>query len=89
MTIGFAFVVAEYCTQSHLSTEDYKKAARGLRRTRWFKKHTSLFRDIPDYLIRVGIRVLSKLPGPTGRSREAQLGVDLDDQASGYTDSCS
>lgn len=57
MSIGFAFVVLEWCTQSHLSSEDYGKASRGLRRTRWFKKHTAWFRDIPEVLIELVLKV--------------------------------
>lgn len=60
MAVGFAFVVTEYCTQSHLSTEDYEDAVRGLRRTRRFKKYTFLFRGIPEYLIEVAKRVCHK-----------------------------
>ena len=40
LAAGLIHIVIEYCTQSHLSTEDYESAARGLRMTRWFKKFT-------------------------------------------------
>lgn len=64
MCIAFAFIVAEYCTQSHLSTVDYEKSKRGLSRTRWFKKHTYLFRSIPHLCIGFGkdlwFRVMGK-----------------------------
>ncbi|KAA6413711.1 MAG: hypothetical protein FRX48_02072 [Lasallia pustulata] len=56
MSIGLAFIVAEWCSQSHLSTQDYEKASRGLRRTRWFKKHTAWFRDIPEVLIELALK---------------------------------
>ena len=46
MGIALAYLVMEYCTQSHLSTEDYGKAIRGLQRTRRFKKITRWFRVI-------------------------------------------
>ncbi|KAI9684405.1 MAG: hypothetical protein M1829_002215 [Trizodia sp. TS-e1964] len=36
MAAGFAYIICEWCAQSHLSTEDYGKAMRGLRRTRWW-----------------------------------------------------
>ncbi|MCJ1469601.1 hypothetical protein MMC07_008236 [Pseudocyphellaria aurata] len=54
MAIGFAFVVTEYCVQSHLSTEEYANAVRGLMRTRRFKKYAHVFRDIPEHLIAFG-----------------------------------
>lgn len=63
MAVGFAFVVTEYCTQSHLSTEDYEDAVRGLRRTRRFRKYTSLFRGIPEYLIEVAKHVCHRFFG--------------------------
>lgn len=62
MATAFAFIVTEFCTQSHLSTEDYADAAQGLRRTRWFKKHTYFLR-VPGYLIKVGKRVCHKIFG--------------------------
>ncbi|KAI9813607.1 MAG: hypothetical protein M1827_003677 [Pycnora praestabilis] len=49
MGIGCAFIVAEWCTQSHLSTEKIEPAMRGLRRTRLFKKYTFWIREIPDH----------------------------------------
>ena len=61
MSVGFAFIVAEWCSQSHLSSEDYGKASRGLRRTRWFKKTTAWFRDIPEVLIELVLKARYKL----------------------------
>ena len=46
MAIGLLYVVDEYCTQSHLSTEDYESAVQGLRTTRTFKKHTMWLRHL-------------------------------------------
>ena len=40
MVCAISYIVAEWCTQSHLSTENYEAAARGLRRNRTFKKYT-------------------------------------------------
>lgn len=64
MCIAFASILADYCTQSHLSTVDYEKSKRGLRRTRWFKKHTYLFRSIPHFCIGFGkdlwLRIMGK-----------------------------
>ena len=50
LAVGLIYVVVEYCTQSHLSTEDYHSAAQGLRTTRWFKKYTVWLR-IPGNLL--------------------------------------
>ncbi|KAI4134825.1 MAG: hypothetical protein LQ347_001205 [Umbilicaria vellea] len=61
MSIGFAFIVTEWCSQSHLSSEDYGKASQGLQRTRWFKKHTVWFRGIPEVLIELVLKVRYKL----------------------------
>lgn len=40
LTVGLTYIVIEYCTQSHLSTEDYDGATKGLNMTRWFRKYT-------------------------------------------------
>lgn len=42
--MGLAYIVAEFCTQSHLATEDFDDALKGMKVTRWFKKHTYWFR---------------------------------------------
>ena len=46
MAVGLSYVANEYCTQSHLSTEDYESAAEGLRTTRRFKKCTMGLRHL-------------------------------------------
>ena len=38
--MGLVYIVAEYCTQSHLATQDFKDACEGIRFTRRFKKYT-------------------------------------------------
>lgn len=38
--LGVVYIVAEYCTQSHLAAEDYHQSCDGLRLTRRFKKYT-------------------------------------------------
>ena len=53
---GMLYIVHEYCTQSHLSTEDYQRAMQGLRLTRRYKKHTRFIRWVPDITIRLGKR---------------------------------
>lgn len=39
MSASIAFITYEYCTQSHLSSEDYDQAMQGLRMVRSFKWH--------------------------------------------------
>ena len=51
LTVSFAFIVVEWCTQSHLSTGEYDNAQAGLRRTRAWKKYTYYFRRGPDIII--------------------------------------
>ena len=60
MGVAFAFIVIEYCTQSHLSTENYADAMQGLKRTRQFKKYTAWLRDVPDFIISIIKRLWSK-----------------------------
>ena len=67
MSIGLTYVVTEYCTQSHISTEDYDRAMQGLRMTRWFKKNTGFVRVLPDMMIKAGKLLFHKVSG--GRSR--------------------
>ncbi|KAL8797453.1 MAG: hypothetical protein Q9195_000269 [Heterodermia aff. obscurata] len=75
MGIAFAFVVIEYCTQSHLSTEDYGDAMQGLRRTRQFKKYTAWLRDVPDFIINIIKRLWSKIwRRSTIYSKDLQIG---------------
>ncbi|GME43259.1 hypothetical protein GTA08_BOTSDO04595 [Neofusicoccum parvum] len=40
MSFGMMYVVSEWCQQSHLSTENYAAAARGLHRTRAYRRLT-------------------------------------------------
>lgn len=63
MCTAFALIVFEYCTQSHLSTVDYEESRKGLRWTRWFKKHTYLFQSIPRTCIGCGIHLCLKIMG--------------------------
>ena len=51
MLISFGYIVAEWCTQSHLSTENYHEAAKGLMTTRWYKRYTLFVRRVPDVVI--------------------------------------
>ena len=56
LTAGMIYVVHEYCTQSHLMTEDYPRAMQGLRITRAYKKYTRFIFWVPDMVIRIGKR---------------------------------
>ena len=38
--MGLAYIVAEFCSQSHLATEDFGDASEGLKLTRRYKKYT-------------------------------------------------
>lgn len=53
MSIGLWYIIHEYCTQGHQSTEVYSRAMNGLRWTRAYKKHTRFVRWLPDQLLRV------------------------------------
>lgn len=57
MMLSMIFITYEYCTQSHLSSEDYDQAMQGLRMTRSFKRHMSWCYQIPASVIRM-VRVL-------------------------------
>ncbi len=51
LTTAIAFIIAEWCSQSHLSTMNYEAASRGLRRTRSWKHHTVWLRMAPNAMI--------------------------------------
>ena len=51
MFIAFTYIVIQWCVQSHLSTEKYESARRGLMRTRRFRKYTLIFRWFPNLVI--------------------------------------
>ena len=70
MAVGLAYVVLEYCSQSHISTEDYGRAMQGLKMTRWFKKHSRFIRFVPNQSIRLGKLLFWELNG--GRSRKGR-----------------
>lgn len=44
--VGLAYIVAEFCTQSHLATENFGNASEGIRLTRRCKKYTYWFRSL-------------------------------------------
>ena len=51
MLVSFAFIIVEWCTQSHMATHNYGKAMRGLARTRTFKWLTSPISELMDFAI--------------------------------------
>ncbi|MCJ1271978.1 hypothetical protein MMC22_011884 [Lobaria immixta] len=51
MFIAIAFLVVEWCEQSHLNSVDVDKAMRGLKITQHFKYRTLWIRKFPDYCI--------------------------------------
>jgi hypothetical protein len=51
ITTALLFIIAEWCSQSHLSTMNYEAASRGLKRTRSWKQHTVLLRRAPNAII--------------------------------------
>lgn len=73
MTAGLAYIVEEYCTQSHLSTEHYGRAMQGLKQTRRYKKYTLFARAIPGYLIKATKWFDSKISGGKMRSGRRSL----------------
>ena len=46
LVVGLSYIVVEYCTQSHLATEDFESARQGIKLTRQFKKYTLWFRSL-------------------------------------------
>ncbi|KAH0537566.1 hypothetical protein FGG08_005665 [Glutinoglossum americanum] len=58
MCLSFAFIIAEWCTQSHLATADFEKAMNGLERTRAFKWATSWIRNVVDFVITKAKRIV-------------------------------
>ena len=57
LVVGLIYIVAEYCTQSHLATEDYASACQGIKWTRRFKKYTYWFRLLLNFWDRVYLLV--------------------------------
>ena len=61
LAVGLAYIVAEYCTQSHLATEDFDSACEGIRLTRRFKKYTYWIRlllDLWDQILILALKVI-------------------------------
>ena len=51
MLASIAYITTQWCTQSHLNTENYEKAMNGLRRTRRFKRYTVWIVSVPGWVI--------------------------------------
>lgn len=56
MSFSFLYIVAEWCSQSHLWTANYEEARAGLKWTRRFKRYTVWLRCIPDWFIN-GVKI--------------------------------
>lgn len=63
MAGAIAYITYQYCTQSHLSSEDYDQAMQGLRTTRWFKRRTMWIRNLLERVIRLFKRLLPVIFG--------------------------
>lgn len=63
----------QYCTQSHLSSEDYDQALRGLRATRWFKRRTIWIRYSLEAIVKFFKRILHKVFGTNVNSIRRSL----------------
>ncbi|MCJ1461655.1 hypothetical protein MMC07_000252 [Pseudocyphellaria aurata] len=57
MFVAIAFLVVEWCEQSHLNSVDLNKAMHGLNVTQHFKYGTTKIRRPPDYFIYLGKRM--------------------------------
>ena len=84
MTAGLAYIAVEFCTQSHLSTEDYGRAMQGLKQTRRFKRYTLVFRAIPDLAIKAAKLLSSK--SSRGRTRPGRRSLVWTLKTREYTD---
>lgn len=73
MVVALVYIVYQYCTQSHLGSDDYAQAMRGLRTTRWFKRRTIWIRYMLEALIRLFKRILHRLFGTKVESRRRSL----------------
>lgn len=73
MGIGMLYILIEWCLQSHLSTEDYADATRGLQNVRRFRRYTYWLR-YPASVLVLGINhVMSALRMRTGNQRGTLL----------------
>lgn len=61
MGIGMIYLLVEWCLQSHLSTEDYVEAMRGLQNSRRFRRYTYWSRYPASFLVLGVNHVLSAL----------------------------
>ena len=73
MAGGLWYIVHEYCTQGHLSTEDYERAMQGLKTTRWYKKHTRFLRFLPNQILRFEKWVRHAFTGGKSRKERRSL----------------
>ena len=74
--IGLCYIINEYCTQSHLSTDDYGRAMHGLKITRRYKRYTMFFRGVPNRIIK-GAKYVTSLLYKEATRREGAGGKRL------------
>ncbi|KAH9881783.1 hypothetical protein J1614_000954 [Plenodomus biglobosus] len=72
MSFSMFYITVEWCQQSFLSTEDYKDAMIGLRRTRRYRQWTFIFRLTSRLLSRITLRPLEKLGISIGLIKKPQ-----------------
>jgi hypothetical protein len=70
------YIMIEWCLQSHLSTADMHKAARGLQRTRRFRWFTMPFRELVHLVIETAYSVRFLLLRTVRRIRAVNVGSD-------------
>lgn len=75
MAAAMAYIVTEWCLQSHLATLKQTSSAAGLRRTRRFRWLTSPFRDAVHYSIEACYAVRRGLSSPAKRRAKAAAAV--------------
>ena len=72
MFTAIAFLVAEWCEQSHLNSEDFDKAMKGLMVTRYYKRYTIYIRRTPDFFIRLFKKLWRNVSGKITRRHKTR-----------------
>ncbi|KAL8687859.1 MAG: hypothetical protein Q9224_005032, partial [Gallowayella concinna] len=73
MLSTIVWITYEFCTQSHLSSEDYDQAMQGLKMTRWFKRHLIWCYSIPAAVVGQVKILLNKILGGSVSPRRNSL----------------
>jgi hypothetical protein len=74
LSLAVLFIIAEWCSQSHLSTMNYEAAKRGLRRTRSWKYHTAWLRRAPNAIFESMVAVCCSMIGLISKTKSANCG---------------